>query len=85
MYSLSNSVFCARWITQVQDFEFPKCFTKKRHLSSILFRNLQGVADFLGTKSKKCTTTSGVQISCDVNKGEGLGLGFKHWKLWDFV
>ena len=41
MYSLSNSVFCARWMSQVQGFVFPKLLTKKRPVSSILFRNVR--------------------------------------------
>lgn len=36
-----TSVYCARWMSQVQGFGFPKVLTKKRRLLSILFRNLR--------------------------------------------
>ena len=40
-YSLKNSVSCARWKSQVQGFESPKLFTRKRRVLSVLFRNLR--------------------------------------------
>ena len=40
-YSSKNSVFCARWTSQVQGFESPKLFTRKRRVLSVLFRNLR--------------------------------------------
>ena len=36
-----TSVYCARWMSQVQGFGFLKVLTKKRRLLSILFRNLR--------------------------------------------
>ena len=37
----NNSVFCARWMSQVQGFGFPKLLTRKRSVLSVLFRNLR--------------------------------------------
>ena len=31
-YSLKNSIFCARWTSQVQGFESPKLLTGKRRV-----------------------------------------------------
>ena len=36
-----TSVYCARWMSQLQGFGFPKLLTRKRRLLSILFRNLR--------------------------------------------
>ena len=33
--------FCVRWMSQVQGFGFSKRLTRKRHVLSILFRNLR--------------------------------------------
>ena len=76
MHSLSHSVFCPRWVSQVQGFVFPKLLTKKKRVSSILLRNLRftrtnGRCRFFGNrKYKKCTAAYDVEISHDVNKRE---------------
>ena len=36
-----TSVYCARWMSQLQGFGFPKLLTRKGRLLSILFRNLR--------------------------------------------
>ena len=36
-----TSVYCARWMSQLQGFGFPKLLTRKRRLLSILFQNLR--------------------------------------------
>ena len=73
MHSLSHSVFCPRWVSQVQGFVFPKFLTKKRRVSSILLRNLRFTRTngrFGNRKYKKCTTAYDVEILRDVNKRE---------------
>ena len=41
LFQFITSVYCARWISQVQGFGFPKLLTRKRRLLSILFQNLR--------------------------------------------
>ena len=66
-----NSVFCVRWMSQVQGVVFPKRRKGVCHqfYSEIYgLREIMAVADFSGTESKKCSTKSDVEISHDVNK-----------------
>ena len=78
MHSLSHSVFCPRWVSQVQGFVFPKLLTKKKRVSSILLRNLRltrtnGLCRFFGNrKYKKCTAAYDVEILHDVNRREAV-------------
>ena len=53
-----TSVYCARWMSQVQGFGFPEVLTKKRRLLSILFRNLQWTFGYCIQISKGLDTIS---------------------------
>ena len=65
-----TSVYCARWMSQVQGFGFPKVLTKKRRLLSILFRNLRFTRTKEGQRANKiCTIEPG-----GVFIGEDIGL-----------